>query len=354
MNVRLLVFFLCFFASLSPAAAVDPLEDPEELERLPQPKHAYYRYLKARRLKCTGDGAQLDRPFEMTFKGRAYTYTGPELRSTKPDPDGQVVLGVLGAIKDFSAESRKALSHFLEKFTKEKVDALVLLGDVAATEFELTQVLLFCARSGLPVLAIIGNTEGRAAFNRAVLASLKVAPNVINMDIVRRVDLGGAVLVSLPGYRNRKFVHQTGGCSYSPRDVRNLSNLVTEAPAPAVPAPMVFLCHGPPRGKGREALDFAAEGGNVGDALLADWLAEQKIHFGLFSHILEAGGQSTDQHQKRVRPGKWTEHIYLNVGSANPLAWQLNSGKLSCGMAAVFKIKGKQASYELLKYPCKR
>jgi hypothetical protein len=169
------------------------------------------------------------------------------------------------------------------------------------------------------------------------------------MDIVRRVDLGGAVLVSLPGYRNRKFVHQTGGCSYKPRDVRKLSDLVSQAPAP-----VVFLCHGPPRGEGRQALDFAAEGGNVGDALLADWLAEEKIPFGIFSHILEAGGQSIDRQHKRVKPGKWVEHVYLNVGSANPLAWQLNSGKLSCGMAAVFKVKGKQASYELLKYTCKR
>jgi Icc-related predicted phosphoesterase len=284
---------------------------------------------------------------ELTINGRTYTYSGPALKANKPDPDGVVTLGVLGAVKDYSEDAQKALDKFIKRFEKEKVDALVLVGDIAATEFEITQVLLTCAKTGLPVLAVIGNSEGRAAFNRAILAALKAAPNVINFNIVRRVDLGGAVLISLPGYRDKRFVHQTSGCLYKDRDLKALARI-----AEGAPAPVVLVSHGPPAGRGKTALDYAVEAGNVGDVGLGGFIRKRKVPFGLFSHILEAGGQAVDDQDRPVKPGKWVEKLYINAGSANPLAWQLNSGRLSCGMAAVFRIKKDQANYTLIRLPC--
>jgi Icc-related predicted phosphoesterase len=331
------------------AEGVDPVEDPESLGALPEPDSAMYRYLKARRLKCISEWSELAAPVEVTLGERAFTYTGPALTAVRPDSDGTVTLGVLGAVKDFSEDAQKALLKFLERFKKEKVDALVLVGDIASTEFEITQVLLTCAKTKLPVLAVIGNSEGRAAFNRAVLAALKVAPNVINFNIVRRVDLGGAVLVSLPGYQDKRFVHQTGGCLYRDRDLKALARIVK-----AAPAPVVLVSHGPPAGRGKSALDFAAEAGNVGDMALSGLIKKRGVPFGLFSHILEAGGQAVDDRDQFVKPGKWVGKLYINAGSANPLAWQLNTGKLSCGMAAVFRIKKDRANYTLLHHPCGR
>ena len=283
----------------------------------------------------------------MTINGRVYTYSGPALKAKKPDADGVVTLGVLGAVKDYSEDAKKALGKFLKRFEKEKVDALVLVGDIAATEFEITQVLLHCAKSKLPVLAVIGNSEGRAAFNRAVLAALKVAPNVINFNIIRRVDLGGAALVSLPGYRDKRFVHQTSGCLYKDRDLKTLARIVEKAPDP-----VVLVSHGPPAGRGKNALDYAVEAGNVGDVGLGGLVKKHNIPFGLFSHILEAGGQAVDDQDRSVKPGKWVKTLYINAGSANPLNWELNSGKLSCGMAAIFRIKKDQANYTLIRLPC--
>jgi len=197
------------------------------------------------------------------------------------------------------------------------------------------------------VLAVIGNSEGRAAFNRAILAAQKVAPNVINFNIVRRVDLGGASLISLPGYRDKRFVHQTSGCLYQDRDLRELGRIVEKAPAP-----VVLVSHGPPAGRGKNALDYAVEAGNVGDVGLGGFVKKKEIPFGLFSHILEAGGQAVDDQDRTVKPGKWVKRLYINSGSANPLNWQLNTGKLSCGMAAVFRIKKDQANYTLIRLPC--
>ena len=325
----------------------DPVDDPELLDSYPKPDTAYYRYLKERRSKCVGDGAKLAEPVSMKMQKRAYSFTGPTLSLQGKDPDGVVSLGVLGAVKDFGDESRQALTLFLDRFEQEKVDAVLLLGDIATSEFELTKILLFCARRGWPVLAVIGNSESRAGFNRAVLAALRATPNIINMDIVRRVDLGGAVLVSLPGYLDRRFVHQRSGCTYKARDVRHLDKWTEGAGGP-----VVLVSHGPPLGQGPLALDYAAEGGNVGDPDLAEFIREHKIPFGLFSHILEAGGRSVDGAGQPVAPGKWSPRLDLNVGSANPLLWQLNGGKVSCGMAAVFRVKDQQASFAPLAFPC--
>jgi Icc-related predicted phosphoesterase len=328
--------------------AQDPIEDPESLAEMPAPDSPVYRYLKPRLLQCVGDGVKLPSPVEVKMSGRSFAYDGDTLRLQGEDPDGQVVLGVLGAIKDFSRETRAALDFYLDRFEQAKVDALVLNGDLAATEFEITQVVLHCAKRGWPTLVLIGNTEGRTAFNRALLSALKVSPNVINFDFVRLVDLGGATLVSLPGYLDRKFVHQSGGCSYKPREVDELSRY-TDGARGAV----VVVSHGPPAGSDPNALDTAVEAGNVGDARLAGFLREQKIPFGLFGHILEAGGRAIDAAGQPVRQGQWIETAFLNVGSANPLPWQLNGGKLSCGMAAILKIKAGKGWVEFIEQACR-
>jgi hypothetical protein len=324
------------------------IADPECLAEADVPDTAYAEYIGARLIKCTGEGGKLAEPVAMEIGGRAYTYFGDRLSLKGDDPDGVVSLGVLGAIKDYSDETRAALDFFLDRFAAEKIDALVLNGDLAATEYEITQVVLHCAERGWLTLVLIGNTEGRTAFNRALLNAYKVAPNAINFDFVRRVDLGGATLVSLPGYLDRKFVHQSGGCSYKPRDVDALADYTA-----AAEQPVVLVSHGPPAGEDKRALDTAVEAGNVGDARLTGFLREHEIPFGLFGHILEAGGRAVDRKGEPVAAGKWVDNAYLNVGSANPLPWQLNSGELSCGMGALLQIKGDQARFEFIEHPCK-
>ncbi len=346
--MRKIIFVILAMGLSAPAAAEDPIEDPECLSEMPAPDTPYYKYLKSRLLKCTGEGTKLDAPVEMEIAGRKYSYDGDTLSLLGADPDGTVTLGVLGAVKDFSRETRGALDFFLKRFEKDQVDVLVLGGDLAATEFEITQVVLYCAKKGWLVLPLIGNTEGRTAFNRAMLAALKVAPNIINFDFVRKVDMGGAVLVSLPGYLDRRFVHQSGGCSYKPRDVEKLTAYTAGAKGP-----VVLVSHGPPAGTDRNGLDVAVEAGNVGDARLAGFIREQKIPFGLFGHILEAGGRAVDVDGKPARGGAWLGGFFLNVGSANPLPWQLSSGKLSCGMAALVKIKDGKGSFEFLHHRCR-
>ncbi len=349
MRKVLFIVILSLFAQGSWAADPDPIQDPESLSEMKTPDTPYFKFLKSHLLKCAGDGQKIPTPVEMEMAGRKFIFDGKSMKLQGADPDGVVTIGTLGAIKDFSKETRAALDFFLDKFKKENVDVIILDGDIAATEFEITQVVLYCAKSGLPVLALIGNTEGRTAFNRALLNAAKVSPNAINFDLIRRVDLGGAVLVSLPGYLDKKFVHQSGGCSYKPKEVQDLSKYITDTKTP-----VVVVSHGPPAGKDKNALDTAVEAGNVGDARLAGFLLDHKIPFGIFCHILEAGGRALDMKGNKVKTKEWIPNIYMNVGSANPLPWQLNSGKLSCGMASVLKInKEGKGMLEFIEHPCK-
>ncbi|MBW2702214.1 MAG: hypothetical protein JRF33_15455 [Deltaproteobacteria bacterium] len=345
------IFMVCAWFLIFPAGTAglaDFIQDPERLESLPAPDDAYYKYLKARRLKCMGDGASI-KAQEMKLGKRRFRFDGHKLSALDADSDGKLILGILGAVKDYAPSTREALDHYMRQFEKAGVDALLLLGDIASTESEMTQIMLHCAQKPWPVLALIGNTEGRTAFNRAVLAALKVAPNLVNMDLVRRVDLGGARLVSLPGYSDRSFVHGSSGCTYKPRDVKALDSWVAGGSGP-----VVLLSHGPPAGKGKGGLDWAVEAGNVGDPVMAGWMKEHKVVFGLFSHILEAGGRAINGAGKRVADGQVTSSLMLNVGSANPLPWQLNGGKSSCGMGAIFTldVKSGKASHRFVHLKC--
>ena len=46
---------------------------------------------------------------------------------------------------------------------------------------------------------------------------------------------------------------------------------------------LVMAAYGPPLGEGKYDLDFAAGGGNVGDASLVDLLTKNNVSVGIFS-----------------------------------------------------------------------
>jgi Icc-related predicted phosphoesterase len=325
-------------------------ESPEadELENLPQPKNAIWQYFAEHALDCSAPLERLAEPLEWKLGEKAFLFDGVRLFEKEPS-DGTLTVGVLGAVKDFMPETRESLGFFLKRFQEEKVDFLVLLGDIGSTEYEIMQVVSFCARSGPPLLAVSGNSESRAAFNRALLGVQKRYHQVVNANLVQRVDTRGMTLLFLGGYFERRFAHETAACIYRKEQLEQLSNIAKSS----APTRLLFS-HGPPLGKGGEALDAVPDGDNVGDPALNRLMQEAEINFGIFSHILEAGGVSSDAQGKLVPEDKMVERLWLNVGSANPLPWQLNSGAVSCGMAAVVKVQQKRASYKIIKHSCRR
>ena len=111
-------------------------------------------------------------------------------------------------------------------------------------------------------------------------------------------------------------------------------------------APVVLISHGPPQTKGKKAIDRMFEGKNVGDPMLTDLIKKKKIPFGLFGHILEAGGTAVGRDLTRaVKANSWSTSFYLNAGSISGDPWGMNDGSTSYGMAAIVTIDGKRGKF---------
>ena len=296
---------------------------------------------------CVGQADHLlAAPETWSAAGHSFTASGArlEVKAGQPEP-GAARLGLLSAIKDFSPDTKKNLELFLAAFKKAGVRAIIVGGDSAYgvddQDSTLAEVFTFLGDQGIPVYAVIGNSESRSAFNRGVLAAWRKNKSVINLGLVRRVDGDGFTLVSLPGYFDRRFIAETSGCNYKAEDAQELTRLARGATSP-----VVLVTHGPPRQEGAAAIDVTTDGKNVGDPDLTQAIADAKIPFGVFGHILEAGGRATDlEGKKPVKQGVAAAALYVNPGPAFSDPWAMNDGRTSKGMAAILTLEGGKAEW---------
>lgn len=308
---------------------------------------AFEQYLVDNETSCSGKAEHAFAAADSwTVAGHTFIATGGKLEVKAKEPKGPAKLGLLSAIKDFSPETKKNLEAYVAAFKQANVTAIVVGGDSAYgvddQDSTLADVFGFLGEQGLPVYAIIGNSESRSAFNRGVLSAFRKTKSVINLNIVRRVDGDGYTLVSLPGYFDKRFIGETSGCDYKSEEAQELGKIARGAKNP-----VVLVTHGPPRQAGKGALDVTQDGKNVGDPDLATAIAEAKIPFGVFGHILEAGGRATDlEGTKPIKQGAKASSIFINPGPAFADPWPLNNGRTSKGMAAVLTLDGAKSSWE--------
>jgi Icc-related predicted phosphoesterase len=322
------------------APAADAPGAPQAASNGRGPLPDFDAFVKKYDLHCFGPLETVKSPAERDLgEGRRLRLNGYNAELALPKADKRAVIGVLGAIKDYGGDTEKNVREFVEWFRTEGVEAIVVNGDIAYDELDIRGNLKIVAESGIPVFALIGNSETVGAFNGAIETLATDRANVVNLNLVRRVELDGATIVSLPGYFNKTFIHETGGCLYRDPQLADSRRLIDEAKSP-----VVFISHGPPKGDGKQALDFATGAGNVGDDSMLALLKEKQVAFGAFGHILEAGGAITDTDATtRLKEGEWHEHLWLNAGQVSALPWEMNDGTVGAGMAAVLEIDGHKA-----------
>jgi len=280
---------------------------------------------------------------EVKIGERAASLSGAHLTFTDKDTDGTLTLGIVGPVNEDSGENMLALKRYAKFFQDEKVDAIVVTGDVGDIAAGITRVLKELAATKVPVLALAGNQECRAEFTDGVAMAQKEASNIVNMNAVRVVEFPELMLVSLPGYHDANYVKCSTGCRYFQT---TLDEVVREAKTSKVPVALV--AHGPPHGSGNQALDFAGAAGNVGDEAITQAIAEAKISFGFASNIKEAGGRATADAAGTtlVKESADSSTLFINPGPADTFGWEMNDGTKSVGMAAVFKLKGTTAQWK--------
>ncbi len=252
---------------------------------------------------------------DVTIGTRAAKASGSKLTFTDKDSDGTLTLGVLGPVNEDSGENMLALKKYLKFFADEKVDAIVIPGDVGEVADGIARVLKTVAtESKVPVLVVIGNSECRAEFTDGVDAAKKEASGVVNMNQYRVVEFPEATLVSLPGYYDPNFMRCQTGCRYFKSTVDEVITAAKESKAP-----VVMVSHGPPHGTGNAALDFSSAGDlNAGDVEVNRALKEGAIPFGLFSNIKESGGRATAEPEAatQVKEGTPSKTLYVAAGPA--------------------------------------
>jgi Icc-related predicted phosphoesterase len=263
--------------------------------------------------------------------------------SRKGEAAGALTFGVIADIKEDTAENLFNLGRFVTWFQSQNVDAIVVTGDSGETDAGIVRALSRLAEPGWPVFVIIGNREARTVYADAMSKLQDRYDNVFDMNQRRLVQLPGAALVSLPGYHDPRFLHAESGCQYFREDVEALVPV-----AKAAEGPVFLVAHSGPRGATAQAVDYATEAGNVGDANINRLIAAAEIPFGLFAHIHEAGGKATDVlGRDLVEQGKAVSSFFLNVGPADSIRWLMNDGTESRGMAGMVRVEGEKAAYTI-------
>jgi Icc-related predicted phosphoesterase len=289
---------------------------------------------------CPPPAFTLDEPLRKDVAGASWTVWGSTAKR-EGRWSGPLTIGVLGAIKDATDDTKKNLLKAKAAFAKAKVDVLLLNGDVAETA-EITDVARMIGDvfgDDRPIFLHSGNSEWTSGFTNAFAELEKAHPAVFNMNLIRDVDLGGIHLVSLPGWSVKQFVKQ-GGCHYEARHVDEIRARLQAIKDRGERA--ILTAHGPPRGPDKASLDRTWDFGNVGDEALATLLQDGVVDIGIFGHILEAGGRATSdpvKHRPLPLPMKKpVDRLFVNVGSASSTGVALLTKKTSRGMAAVVAV----------------
>lgn len=304
-------------------------------------------FMKANRYKCPGPFDTLASPRTVNLQGKRYRHDGYVLKVEETDDDDRIVIGVMSALKDVTPNTRQNVEEALRWFRSRGVEWLVVNGDIAIEELALEDAIDVLGESGLPTLMVLGNSESRSSFARAYASKSTKYPNLVNGTWVRKIVADDAEFWTLPGYYSKSFVYQGAGCRYKQEDVRAMA----EALEPAGHAPVVLVSHGPPRGKGEGSIDAITDGTNVGDEAMAELIREERIPFGIFGHILEAGGRAVGQDLATpVKPERASTALYVNAGSISGDPWGMNDGSTSYGMAVLVVIEGGKATYEVKRF----
>ncbi len=235
----------------------------------------------------------------------------------------RLTLGALADTHDAAPATLAAVRRFAGEFRRAPVDAVVLLGDLAASG-EGVAAIVRAADAGAPLLVLPGEREPEGRFHDALDDARKSGLDVVDLQRERVLDGDGVDLVALPGYPFWSYLAQEG-CRYRADDLPPLAAL-----AAALDGPSLLLAHTPPRG----ARDRGFGDAPLGDPALARLLGDGKLRFALFAHVDEAAGADAPEDAPADR-------LLLNVGSADAVG--------NPPRAAIVQLEDGRARYRVIR-----
>jgi hypothetical protein len=334
-----------------PSAAERGAQNEESSEAIDSSPATFADLAKRFEFTCPTPPFALEKVHNIQVGPATYRIEGSRIVRS-PGLKEKLRLGIVASPKDATEETRQNLRVAQGIFQKAGVHAVVVPGDLAEDN-ELRSVMQMLAETfPQPLLIHSGNIEWPGTFNVAYEAVRKDHPHLFNLNWAHHVDFGGVHLLVLPGYHNKTF-SRSGACAYGDEHLSHLETIARQLRGQG--DQVILTSHGPPQNEGAGGLDVAYDdAGNVGDPAITQRLLEgADIRFGIFSHILEAGGRAVfdpwgktpavalkKRKQAESPPG---ERLYLNAGSASALPWTMLDGSASEGMAALFDLEGDKA-----------
>jgi len=306
---------------------------------------------------CPVPSHRYDAPARLEFGGEVVVIDGDVARweGERATP-GAVTIGVLGALKDASEQTRANVKHAAAAFKKRGVE-LVLAGGDLGEDTALEDVFRMLGESfDVPIVLHAGNMEWTSAFGKAWESARADHPQLINANWLSEIDLGGELhMLVLPGYHQLQFL-RAGACRYTEPYLERLRHRAAELVAGG--ATVVLASHGPPHGEGSRALDVIYDDAeNVGDPRTTALIKDAGVRFGLFNHILEAGGRACAdpacKEPLRLPVRKPSASLFVNAGTASGLGWQMLSGEQSTGMAMVVTLSAAGGTAAVIQLPGK-
>ena len=267
----------------------------------PEVYETWAAYQLEHRYDCAGRLDTLSPPFDFNVGKDSARIFGHRMEVTlgRSAAPKSVRIGVLSGPKDTSEKTQANMDFFLEWFEKQRVDIVVVNGDVGYTPEEFEETMTRLGESGFITVVSAGNADMNVPFNRAARDVSATYPNLVNGNLVRLVDIGPVSLLVLPGYHDAMFVSPGDGCQYYREDLDDHATLAKRGKGKPV-----LVAHGPPRGVDEDGLDYAFDAGNVGDTALNRFIDQQGVHLGIFGHILEAWGRAMNPETgRKARPG---------------------------------------------------
>jgi hypothetical protein len=319
----------------------DPFQGPKRWDNLIE----HYEF------DCPVNDLKLEENVKVTLAATKFIIEGSTIKLDNDSWGNKLKIGILAGIEDPSARTLANLRYAAKVFKKEKVDFLLINGDMGGSRDDIFEIMKALVRLfPFPILFHSGNTEPTSVLNRTFSQMQKEYPRLINMNWVRHLDLGTIHLLSLPGHHERSTLY-AGGCQYKKDDVDYINLIAQKVAAEGHTA--ILSAHNVPKSKGRKAIDYAFTLGNAGDPQITQLIAESTIPFGIFSHIAESGGRATRDlftgkpfHPKKK---KTSNQLYMNVGSTTSTPILMHSRSSSRGMAAIFSLNNRQGNVKFIK-----
>jgi Icc-related predicted phosphoesterase len=334
-SVCTIILMLCAFAT------------PAFADELP----SWDAYMRAQRHICPGPLKDFSPARKIELGGKTYTHTGHKMVVENPDADKNIKIGILGAIKDMSKATRNNLDAAIKWFKSEGVEWIVANGDISRDEFDLVDAIEYLAQIQIPILMLPGNIDSAGSFARAYIERSEKYPNLVNGMWVRQIAADDIEFWVVPGYHDKRFMQYSSSCLFKDDDVQ----VMLDTLMPEEDAPLALVSHGPPRGKGKHALDYIIDGENVGHKGLAKLVKDQKIPFGIYGHILESGGRGVQINQKSpVKEGKKSKTLHVNAGAMSAFPWVMHNHRASYGMAMMMVIQNSKAFYKTKRFKHQR